>query len=142
MANPMAFLPIHKVDLTGIAPRAAIDCMRYIRPVGSRVTCDPAPMDTDCDYLVLTRSQKIHTILQKDGWTQDTGAPKNNNPRDYTNAVHFKSWRKGETNLIITDKGTFYDKFVLASRLAKQFNLLKKADRIALFQAVLYGNAS
>ena len=32
------------------------------------------------------------------------------------------------------------DRFMVATRLAKRFNLQAKADRVALFQAVLYGN--
>lgn len=33
-----------------------------------------------------------------------------------------------------------YDRFIAATAVAKRLNLLDKADRIALFQAVLYAN--
>lgn len=47
---------------------------------------------------------------------------------------------KGDVNLIVTQDNKFYDRFMAATSVAKRLNLLDKADRIALFQAVLYGN--
>jgi hypothetical protein len=52
----------------------------------------------------------------------------------------FTSLTRGEDNLIVTDAAWFASRFMVATRLAKRFNLQAKAERVALFQAVLYGN--
>lgn len=102
--------------------------------VGSRVTCNPAPVDTDEDWLVLTRGDAVLALL-------DAGFGQDGSPQFYTGNDNggFRSWRRGDLNLITTESSEFYDKFCTASDLAKRFNLLDKSDRIALFQAVLYG---
>lgn len=105
-----------------------LDAIKII-PVGSRATCDPAPENTDIDYLVLVKKRTCPV-----GWELDTGGV-HYEPSE----GEFNSWRKGNVNLIVTDSYFFYDKFVVATKLAKRFNLLDKRDRIALFQGVLYG---
>jgi hypothetical protein len=102
-------------------------------PVGSRVTCSPAPTDTDEDHLVwVAILQRADEILVAAGWV--FGGNETSGGND------FVSWRKDDVNLIVTDDMEFYGKFMLASNLAKRFNLLDKADRIALFQGVMYGH--
>lgn len=105
-----------------------------ISPIGSRVSCNPPPVDTDEDWLVLTRSDAADQ-LRAAGFTQD------GNPDFYTgnDKGSFRSWRRGDVNVVTTPHLEFYDRFITATMLAKRFNLLEKADRIALFQAVLYG---
>jgi len=56
-------------------------------------------------------------------------------------ADRFSSYVKKEVNLIVTEDPKFFDKFMAATSVAKRLNLLSKEDRIALFQAVLYGNS-
>lgn len=97
---------------------------------GSRVICDPPPTGTDYDVVVLEALEADPIDLT--GWTRTTPECSEYPPR-------FVSWRKGEVNLIVTRDPDLYDKFVVATRLAKRFNLLKKEDRIALFRGVLYG---
>ena len=107
--------------------------------VGSSVTCDPPVLDTDLDYLVLAvdwqpfLSQALHEGWELSGYwaTHDIWSSLDNGD--------FVSLRKGKLNIILTACLVFRKKFLLASSLAKRFNLLKKADRICLFQAVLYG---
>jgi len=101
--------------------------------VGSRVTCSPAPMNTDQDYLALVVGDPYQTLTEA-GFTQD------GSPEFYTGSDKggFRSWRRGDVNIITTEDGVFYDKFMKATYLAKRFNLLNKADRIALFQVILY----
>lgn len=108
------------------------------RPVGSRITCTPAPIDTDEDWLVLLAPNKDETDLDAIralGFTQD------GRPEFYTGseAGGFRSFRRDEVNIVTTRDPMFFDLFMTATGLAKRFNLLDKGDRIALFQAVLYG---
>ena len=113
---------------------ALADVLANAEPVGSRVTCDPAPTDTDEDWLGLVREVPVEK-LQEAGFSQE------GSPEFYTgnDAGGFRSWRKGEINLITTQSDEFFRLFLTATYLAKRFNLLRKQDRIALFQAVLYG---
>lgn len=106
-----------------------------IRPVGSRVTCDPPPADTDEDWLVLIRRDPTEA-LKAAGFRMD-GRTKFYTGKD---AGSFRSWRKpgSDINIITTPYSAFYELFETATLLAKRFNLLDKGDRIALFQAVLY----
>lgn len=103
-------------------------------PVGSRVTCNPAPSDTDEDWLALVYSDPAER-LREAGFTQD------GSPEFYTGNDNggFRSWRRGDLNIVTTADREFFERFVTATDLAKRFNLLDKGDRIALFQAVLYG---
>ena len=105
-----------------------------ITPVGSRITCNPAPQNTDEDWLVLLRNDAA-AALEAAGFSQE------GSPQFYTgnDVGGFRSWRCGNINIVTTHSSAFFDLFMTATALAKRFNLLKKADRIALFQAVLYG---
>ena len=107
-----------------------------IAPVGSRVTCDPPPEDTDEDYLILSNSPaETGASLEKNGFKQD------GSPEFYTGNDNggFRSYRRGNLNVIVTGSTEFFELFMTATALAKRFNLLAKDDRIALFQAILYG---
>lgn len=110
--------------------------MHDAQPVGSRVTCFPAPEGTDEDWLVVTFRNPAEAMAQA-GFTQD------GSPEFYTgnDAGGFRSWRIEGTdlNVITTESHEFFDRFMTATYLARRFNLLDKADRISLFQAVLYG---
>jgi hypothetical protein len=101
--------------------------------VGSRVTCSPPVMNTDEDFIVLTK-ERIDAPLMACGFRLDLGV------EFYTGNDNggFRSFRRGDVNLIVTQEVKFYDKFELATHLAMRFNLLRKEDRIALFQAILY----
>lgn len=113
-----------------------------LRAVGSRCTCDPPPMGTDQDWLAQAPARASHlsllrACLEATGWTS---------ARDHQSAMQrgerypdeFESWRRDEDNLILALHSGFYDSFMVASYLARRLNLLRKEDRIALFQAVLY----
>ena len=125
-----------------------------MQPCGSRVTCNPPPMNTDEDYLVFVDAQYEGTKLVKDGfqrlfeleqYLKSSGWEMGGSlPNDMATAIppeaRFCSWTLNELNLIITCSPEFFRRHQTATGLAKRFNLLEKADRIALFQAVLYGN--
>jgi hypothetical protein len=99
--------------------------------VGSRVTCCPPPMDTDDDWLLLINNK--FSPLQAELWALGGS----NLPKD-----KFTSFSEvlGDKNLIITKDIEFYDKFVKATMLCRNLNLMQKPDRICLFQAILYNN--
>jgi hypothetical protein len=61
-------------------------------------------------------------------------------PCGEANQSLFTSLTRGELNLIVTDDEGFADRFMLATRLCTRLNLKMKDERVALFQAVLYGN--
>ena len=117
--------------------------MRYavrMERVGSRVTCSPPPTDTDIDIIVLCDSvENVAEFLRAAGFDFDGSLPIDESFAD--SAVRFESFSNGEVNYIVTKSQEFYKRFLAATSVAKRLNLLEKADRIALFQAVLYGNA-
>lgn len=112
-----------------------------VEPCGSRVTCSPPPLDTDEDFLVhiiggheQAVSDTVST-LSEHGFKWEGGQHYQDAARD-----DFMSWRNGDINLIVTAKQEFADRHRAATHVCARLNLLHKPDRIALFQAVLYGN--
>lgn len=111
--------------------------------VGSRVTCNPPPTDTDRDWLLYVRVMVFefddfdeHMI--NNGWAIGGSRP------EHSDAVHqFNSYTKTiegiKENVIACSDYHFYQKFLKATHIAKKLNILDKADRIMLFQAILYG---
>ena len=98
-------------------------------PTGSRYICNPAPMDTDNDTVILVNGYfDWRTILLNDGW-EDCG--------QYDQGGDFTAFRKGEENYIVTENEKFFDAYVKATEGAKALNLLVKEDRIKLFQSVM-----
>lgn len=108
-------------------------------PVGSRITCDPAPMDTDEDFLVLIDEQRFgefYAYVIGSGYELGGSVPLNEVNVDPDE--RFSSFTLGTTNLIATSSELFFDRFMQATADAKALNLLVKSDRIALFQSILY----
>ena len=103
-------------------------------PVGSRVTCDPPVMNTDRDVLLLVDHLKRFCDAAGYLWFQVAHSMAEKG------VSCFQSVKKGELNLIATDSDEFFKRFMAATYVAKRLNLLKRCDRVALFQAVLYGN--
>lgn len=104
--------------------------------VGSRVTCNPPPTDTDEDYLVLVDILDLSRsldALKDEGWEMGTEFSAAHQPEFY-------SLKKNNVNVIVTGSQFWFEKFELATRVATKLNLLNKEDRITLFQAILYGN--
>ena len=113
---------------------------KRITAVGSRVTCDPPPQDTDQDWLVLVDEKDFDGFaksLIEQGWA--VGGSLIPNDANYLPPnQRFNSFTLGVDNIIATASKEFHDRFLSASATAKRLNLLKKEDRIALFQSVLY----
>lgn len=100
---------------------------------GSRYICNPAPTDTDDDYIVM-----YHTGVS--GYLCETGFDLNTDQELYDAMPDFMAWRKGDLNVVVALDQCFFDRFCAATELAKARNIPAKPDRIALFQSVLYGN--
>jgi hypothetical protein len=111
--------------------------------VGSRVTCCPAPIGTDRDWLVWLEESDYPAFaeaLLADGW--EVGGSMIPADVDYTpTGMRFNSFTKGEENIIATASAEFHRRFLAATAMARELNLLDKGARVALFQAVLYGNS-
>lgn len=112
-----------------------------IEPVGSSVTCNPPPMDTDEDWLVylpageyaMFEDLMIHVQGCEFGGSRiHAGGCLIGDPNS------FQSYTLGHINVIATASQEFFDKFMEATAEAKRLNLLDKDDRIALFQKILY----
>lgn len=106
---------------------------RAYRRVGSRVTCNPPPVETDEDWLIWAPSD-LTSELTAGGFVVE-GLPGFYTGNDNGN---FVSFRRAEINAITTPDFEWYRKFCRATALAKRFNLMLKEDRIALFQVILY----
>lgn len=100
---------------------------------GSRYICNPAPTDTDEDYIALVAGNGWVAALEAAGFTLNTDSEL------YDDCPDFYAWRAGEFNVICVEEPEMYRRWVDATEQAKALNLLDKADRIALFQRVLYG---
>lgn len=108
---------------------------------GSRVTCKPAPSDTDEDYLVELPNSREDTVARIVSRLSEAGYRWEGSHQHYQTAANeFMSWRLGTINLIITASADFARRHRAATHVCTRLNLMSKDDRIALFQAVLYGN--
>lgn len=107
-------------------------------PVGSRVTCDPPPTDTDEDFIAyMEEEETVYALLvplQENGWEMGGSAVGNGGVGDGGAGDGWYSFRKGNQNLILVYKRPIYDSFMAATAIAKRLNLLRKEDRVALFQ--------
>lgn len=112
-------------------------------PVGSRVTCCPPPTNTDEDFLILVKphaADDFVVMMQDEGFEVELGEGYAVDAFNDSGIDRFQSYRCDQTNFIVTIDSKFYKKFMAATKVAKVLNLIKKNDRIMLFQAVLYGN--
>lgn len=104
-------------------------------PVGSRVTCDPAPTDTDQDWLIYVNTAlfgALHEKLKGNGWSRGG--------EDYAfgrgSASCWGAYRKEEHNIIMTRSKSFYRAFLAGTAVCKRLNVLSKSQRIAVFQDI------
>lgn len=116
---------------------------KRVEPVGSRVTCKPAPVNTDEDWLCLLPADaesgaNFDAALVGMGWRLGGSQP--TDAEVMPPSARFWSYTHGEVNIIVTRSEEFYKRFMAATSVSTRLNLLEKDDRIALFQAVLYGN--
>lgn len=113
--------------------------------VGSRVTCNPPPVDTDQDVLVYVDAERANQFvfeMENIGFVVELGEGYAADALNSEESDRFQSYRLGDVNLIVTVDEKFYKRFAFATATAKRGNLMLKEERIALFQAVLYGNVN
>ncbi len=114
-----------------------------VTPVGSRVTCNPPPTDTDADFLVYLMpgtEAEYERELFAEGFGSDGSRPDNETQMGGNFWSYSFNCQGTRVNVIATSDAEWHEKFKLASDTAKALNLLDKQDRITLFQAILYGN--
>jgi hypothetical protein len=102
-------------------------------PVGSRVTCNPPPTDTDQDILCLVEEEEEETLfmwIEQRGW--DFEGDKKYDMENFTS--YRKTIEGTEWNLIITTKPEWFDAFMDATRECKEKNVPTKEGRIAVFE--------
>lgn len=122
------------------------DLLRYATRyelVGSRVTCNPPPVDTDQDILVFVDSENADyfvSLMKQRGFDVELGEGYAEDALNGDESDRFQSYRLDDVNLIVTVDKMFYDRFAYATEIAKRSNLMEKEERIKLFQAILYGN--
>lgn len=118
-----------------------------IYQTGSSVICNPPVLDTDIDYIICERivefsleyqiHPSLHKFLTSNGFEQSC-----EDKEEYDmGSEGFICYRKDNINLIVTDDYEWYNKWVLATKVAKALNLRNKADRVMLFKAFLYEEA-
>lgn len=106
-------------------------CVEW-HPTGSRYICNPPVMDTDEDYVCFLFDDDD---LLKAGFNKTS-----NESEEYEGLSYFTTWRYKHYNLVVTEDREFFDLFVLATKEAKEKNILDKNERIDLFQKILYGS--
>jgi hypothetical protein len=124
------------LEIKSLLKRIGVKCYAF---VGSRVTCNPPVLNTDVDVLCLFGEGGItkNVIeIEKLGFKYDGDTEY----ESYCGGFGFASYSNHPLNLICTEDEDFYRRFIAASSIAKRLNLLIKEDRIALFQACVYGN--
>lgn len=98
---------------------------------GSRAIVSPPPEDTDCDIVLLVASITKFDAALELGWEP----PVFDNPSTYDgDGTTFKTYRKGEYNLMVFDDPTEYGAVKAATCIAKHANIKDKAKRYKLFE--------
>ena len=103
------------------------------RRVGSRETCDPAPVGSDEDWLVLLscgiERVDAENCLDLNGWVRGGSLPRDGEPGE------FSSFKKDDLNIILTHDPEFYHRFIVGTSICKRLNLMDRDDRVAVVKA-------
>jgi len=115
---------------------------KYIR-TGSSVICNPPVLDTDIDFVIKSKDVDIikNYLSCELKFNVLTGEESEANYEGLNiGSEYFYSLKKDNINIMLVQDESFFIKWLNATLLAKKLNLLKKEDRITLFQYVLYDN--
>jgi hypothetical protein len=107
---------------------------------GSRFICENPKEDSDWDYVLQIKPIEsevaaLVSYLACEGFKLEAG-------EHYQVAINstFMSFRKGKLNFLVCANEDWCAKHRSATKLCKKLKLDKKEDRVAVFQALLYGN--
>lgn len=112
---------------------------------GSRVVCDPAPQDTDEDFVLFTSNLKgARAQLEKLGYTyssKDVEKYKDGNTDAFAMYNKFDAFRHPDNahNLIVVSNALDFKKWKVATLVAATLNITDKAKRVTLFRAIRSG---
>lgn len=113
--------------------KPGVNCEEFAY-VGSRVTCNPAPTDTDRDILVLCvegeMGELVERIMQAGGSVCGDA--------DYGDTMI--PLRLGEDNFLVTEDEEYYHHFRAVTAAVRFLNIMDKPTRHAIFSALLDGN--
>lgn len=129
------------MEITELLPTQALrDQVITLVPTGSAHTRVPPVGDTDIDFLLLVRSRKDFTAATA-GTIYEGGSIQR---KDLAYPDEFDTYRSSDErpnslNLIVTDDKAAFERFELATYLARNLNIQNKRDRVALFRAVVDG---
>ena len=116
---------------------------------GSRVICNPAPTDTDEDWVVqitsLERLKLFRDFLEEDDWAHNVGERYEGHMDLFSEEGElygFASFKKVVDgtiyNILLVGSHAAFRLWTTATGLAKAMNLTKKSERVELFRAILY----
>lgn len=110
-------------------------------PTGSRYICNPPVTNTDDDYVLFVEDIKAAYLeLLDTNWTIGGANNASYAVEDVGEWFSAKKHINGEVvNYIVVGNQETFSKWVTATELCKKLNLLKKEDRIALFEVVVKG---
>lgn len=100
--------------------------------VGSRVTCNPAPTDTDRDVLVLLVEGELGDVS---GHLCNAGAELCG--EDYGDEPSLYPYRLGDDNYLLTEDREYFYRFLAVTGFAKEQNFMDKQARKDLFAAAM-----
>ena len=106
--------------------------------VGSRVTCNPPPTDTDEDYIVYVKDVSVAVSgLLAMGFERSSTPEQIERYMSMGSGIFsFTSLWFGDLNYIVTDDWLFFERFLTATHVCKALNLMRKEDRILVFGAI------
>lgn len=108
-------------------------------PTGSNYVCDPPVTNTDIDYVVLVANKNIVNDIADElgALPRQEAEQEMQYPNKKTPTMEFYPIRVlPNHNLIFVFKYTYMIKWIVATNLAKSYNLKKKSQRIALFREI------
>ena len=110
-------------------------------PTGSKFTCNPPVLTTDEDWLVLVddlpgywkgaKAEGWQDCLHEEALAQYA--------MEEGHGTFWVALRKGDVNLIVTDREAYYLRSVGATLVCKFLNLQNKEERVRMFRAIKFG---